>query len=325
MEMCMYCPECGNDAEEAKFCPECGADLRRLGSDPVCADCGSEIPDGAKFCPECGQATGVTRTADAPEAMTEPEAAAGAAAGTVRRTGKRGRSAGASSQQQRRQQPRPQQKDRPQPAGTKSAAGSPKRLSPAVIWGGFGAAAVIVILVVVFVTSGGGGSPAPAATTGTQSVKPVSADTSGSYNDLVQRANGLYDQGATAFDAEKFDQGSAYFAAAAKVYAAAWKLQSTEPGVGTDFATSLFYSGQIEPALSQIERVLAKSPEFQTAWFNKGNYLAEKARLAEQDGNAKVAKAAYADARVAYEKAVALGADTPSGQQAQQRLDALPQ
>ena len=23
----MYCPECGNDAGDAKFCPECGADL----------------------------------------------------------------------------------------------------------------------------------------------------------------------------------------------------------------------------------------------------------------------------------------------------------
>ena len=148
---------------------------------------------------------------------------------------------------------------------------------------------------------------------GSQSVKPVSADTSGSYNDLVQRANGLYDQGATAFDSEQYDQGSAYFAAAAKVYAAAWKQQSTDPGVGTDFATSLFYSGQIEPALSRSSSVLAKSPEFQTAWFNKGNYLAEKARQAEQDGDAKVAKAAYADARVAYEKAVALGADDAFG------------
>ena len=26
----MYCPECGNDAGEAKFCPECGADLAGL-------------------------------------------------------------------------------------------------------------------------------------------------------------------------------------------------------------------------------------------------------------------------------------------------------
>ena len=141
----------------------------------------------------------------------------------------------------------------------------------------------------------------------------------------MQRGNGLYDQGAAAFDAQKYDQGAAYFAAAAKVYAAAWKQQNTEPGVGTDYATALFYSGQIEPALSQIARVLAKAPEFQTAWFNKGNYLAEKARQAEQDGDAAAAKAANADARVAYEKAVALGADTASGQQAQQRLDALPQ
>ena len=74
-----------------------------------------------------------------------------------------------------------------------------------------------------------------------------------------------------------------------------------------------------------MEKVLAQSPEFQTAWFNKGNYLAEKARQAEQDGDAKTAKAAYADARVAYEKAVALDADSASGQQAQQRLDELPQ
>jgi hypothetical protein len=109
------------------------------------------------------------------------------------------------------------------------------------------------------------------------------------------------------------------------VYAAAWKQQSTDPGVGTDFATSLFYSGQIESAIRQVELVLAKSPTFQTAWFNKGNYLSEKARQAEEDGDAKTAKAAYADARVAYEKAVALGADSASGQQAQQRLDALPQ
>jgi hypothetical protein len=262
-------------------------------------------------------------------AVIEQKAAAGAAAGAVRRTGTRGRSAGATRQPQRRQQPQPQQKNGPQaaaakPAAAKPAAGSPRRLSPAVIWGGFGAAAVIVILVVVFVASGGGGSPAPAATTGTQSVKPVSADTSGSYSDLVQRANGLYDQGSAAFQAKKYDQGAAYFGAAAKVYAAAWKKQSTDPAVGTDYATALFYSGRIEPALSQVGGVLAQSPEFQTAWFNKGNYLTEKARRAEQDGDAKAAKAAYAAARVAYEKAVALGADTASGQQAQQSLDALP-
>ena len=194
-----------------------------------------------------------------------------------------------------------------------------------MIWGGFGIAAVAVILIVVLV-AGGGGDPTGATTSdGAQSVQPVSADTSGSYGELVQRANGLYDQGASSFDAQKYDQGAAYFEAAATVYAAAWKQQSTEPSVGTDYATSLFYSGKIKPAISLIERVLAKSPTFQTGWFNKGNYLSEQARQAEQDGDAQAAKAAYADARVAYEKAVSLGADSASGQQAQQRLDELPQ
>ena len=191
-----------------------------------------------------------------------------------------------------------------------------------MIWGGFAAAAAVIIVVVILVSSGG--SPSRAVTTGTQSVKPVAADTSGSYSALVQRANDIYDQGATAFQAKNDAQGAAYFEAAAKVYAAAWKQQSTDPGVGTDYATSLFYSGQIDPAIAQIDRVLAKSPTFQTAWFNKGNYLSEKARQSGEAGNAKDAKATYAEARAAYEKTIALGATTATGAQAQQRLDALP-
>ena len=309
----MYCTECGHDAEDANFCPDCGADLRDLAAAaPACEECGTEVPAGARFCPECGAPAGAAAEAAAP--------ASGSAAG--RRTGTRGRSSGAARRQQR-----PAKQATRQPAPEKTA-GSSRRLSPAVIWGGFGVAAVVIVLIVVFVNSGGGagGQASGAAPSGgSQSVQPVAADTSGSYGELVERANGLYDQGAAAFDAEQWDQGAAYFVAAAKVYAAAWKQQSTDPGVGTDFATSLFYSGRIDPALEQVEQVLAKTPTFQTGWLNKGNYLAEKARVAEQDGSAKVAKAAYADARVAYEKAVALGAESASGQQARQRLDALPQ
>lgn len=307
----MYCSECGNDVEDANFCAECGADLK-AGAPPACPSCGAELADGAKFCTECGAATGKQPNAAA--------ASAAPAASGVRRTGTRGRTGSGGARPEER--PRPP-KGKAQPAQKASAAG-PRRISPAVIWGGFAAAAAVIIVVVILVANGGG-SPSSAATTGTQSVRPVAADTSGSYSVLVARANDIYDQGATAFQAKNYTQGSAYFEAAAKVYAAAWKQQSTDPGVGTDYATSLFYSGQIDPALAQIERVLATSPTFQTAWFNKGNYLSEKARQSGAAGNAKDAKATYAQAKAAYDKAIALGATTTTGTQAQQRLDALPQ
>jgi hypothetical protein len=314
----MYCPECGEDARQAKFCPECGVDLRRLATEPLCGACGEDLPEGARFCPECGEASA------AADARGVAPAAGRAQTGGGRRTGTRGRGAGSGRAQQRRQEP--PRKARPQePAAREAAPAGGRRFSPAVIWGGFGLLAVVVVLVVVFAVNGGGEPSSAGTAAGTQSVQPVSADTSGSYSQLVQRANGLYDQGAAAFESEQWDQGSAYFAAAAEVYAAAWAKQSTSPNVGTDFATSLFYSGEVEAAVTQVEEVLAASPGFQTGWFNKGNYLTERARHAEQDGDTKAAAAAYDDARAAFEKAVALGEGTASGQQAQQRLDALPQ
>ena len=70
--------------------------------------------------------------------------------------------------------------------------------------------------------------------------------------------------------------------------------------------------------------MLAQFPEFQTAWFNKGNYLSQKASQADTAGNAKAARVAYAGARVAYQKAIALDPNSSSGQQAKQQLSALP-
>ena len=171
-------------------------------------------------------------------------AAAGAAAGGGgRRTGTRGRGSGATRQQQRRQQP-PQRKTRQEPAGNSAG----RRLAQARLPGadlgrlrrrrrdrhprrrarderrrGFS-----------------GARPSPPGRRASSRSAPTPAGATGRS---CERANGLYDQGAAAFDAEQYDQGAAYFEAAAKVYAAAWKQQSTDPGVGTDYATSLFYSG----------------------------------------------------------------------------------
>ena len=105
----------------------------------------------------------------------------------------------------------------------------------------------------------------------------MNADTSGSYDDLVARANELYDKGDKPFQNQDFEQGGAYFTAAAKVYAAAWKKQATDPGVGTDYAVALFYSGDIPAALKQIDAVLKANPDFQKAWLNKGIFISHEA------------------------------------------------
>jgi hypothetical protein len=318
----MYCPACGADAGNAKFCPECGTSLKDLAGPPVCSACGAEVPDGAKFCPECGEPVRAAAGRSGARAVVPEESEAAApASGGGRRTGTRGKSAGAG--QQRRQPPRAEQPAKGK--GGRAAAARPAgRVSPVVAWGVIIAVVAIAAVVVVFYAAGRGGGTGTGATPGTSSAQPVAADTSGSYPELVQRANDLYDQGTVKFQAKQYAQGGEYYLAASKVYAAALKQKAGDPAVGTDYATSLFYSGKIVAALEQIDKVIAQSPDFQTAWFNKGNYLAEKASQAEKAGNAKAARTAYAGARAAYQKAIALDPSSSSGQQARQQLSSLP-
>jgi hypothetical protein len=259
----MYCPECGNDAGDAKFCPECGANL-------------GGVKDALSGKPAAKSAAAAPKGDDATEA------------------------AAASSD-------------------------GPRRLSPAVIWGGFGALAVVVIVIVVMVSGGfgGGSSGAAAPDSSTAPVQAVNADTSGSYSELVSRANDLYDQGDTAFQNQDFDQGGAYFAAAAKVYGAAWKKQATDPSVGTDYAVSLFYSGDIASALKQVDSVLAANPDWQKGWLNKGVFLSHEARIAKQQGDTKNVKKFNAQAKQALTKAVAIDASSDAGKQADQALQQL--
>lgn len=261
----MYCPECGNDADNAKFCPECGANL-----------------DGVK------------------DALDGKPAA---------KPAKQGGAAAA------------------KPAPAKAApAGGPTRLSPAVIWGGFGAVAVVVIVIVVMISGGfgGGSGGGDTASASNGPVEAVTADTSGSYGDLVARANDLYDQGNTKFQNQEYDQGGAYFTAAAKVYAAAWKKQPGDPGVGTDYAVALFYSGDIPSALKQIDAVLEGDPDFQKGWLNKGIFVSHEGQLAKQDGDDKQAQKYFDEARRSLTKAVALDAKSEAGQQADSFLQSLP-
>jgi hypothetical protein len=256
-----------------------------------CPDCGSEAGE-AKFCPECGADLSAVR---------------GAVRGAKGGPKGGGKKAGATLG------PQP----RPEPSRGPSAA---------LLWGGIAVvAAIVVVLVLVFsgdsadntaATGDGGG--------GTGTTTPIEADTSGSYSELVDRANGLYDQGDALFKQNQIEQGAAYFAAAAKIYQAAWKKQPGDPNVGTDWATALFYSGDIEGAVKQIDVILTKDPEFQTGWFNKGNYLAHEARITEQTGDAKAAKKLYEEARQAYLRAVAIDPASDVGKEADKRLKDIP-
>ena len=250
----MYCPECGNDAGEAKFCPECGTNL-----------------------------------AGVQNAM-------------------RGKTGGADE------------------AGDEGAAAPARRgVSPAVIWGGFAVVAVVVIVIVVMVSGGFGSSGSGGDETaggGGSSAAPVGV-TSGSYDELVAKGNEFYDKGDAAFQNQDFNGGGQYFQAAAMTYAAAWQKQQTDPGVGTDYATSLFYSGNIDAALSQIQDVLKKFPKYQAAYYNLGNYLSHQARIAEQDGDKKTAEEATVAAKEAYTKAVAIDPESEVGKQADASLQQL--
>lgn len=259
----MYCPECGNEAGNAKFCPECGADLGGV-----------------------------------------QEALRGKT--TARQGGGAKRGGGASAQQ-------------PAAAAQPAARG----LSPAVIWGGFGVLAVVVIVVVVMISGGFGATGSGGGDAAEVSAAPVQGVTTGSYEELVQKGNELYDQGDAAFQAQDFEQGSAYFRAAAMTYAAAWQKKQSEPGVGTDLATSLFYAGNIDDAVKQVNVVIKKFPDFQAAYYNLGNYLAHKARIADSEGDAKTAKAETAAAKAAYAKAVAIDPASEVGKQADASLEQL--
>ena len=256
-----------------------------------CPECGTDAGE-ARFCPECGE-----NLAGVKDALTGKPAAKAAKAGPDVAA------------------------DTPAAAPT---GGGPGRLSPAVVWGAFGALAIVVIIVVIMVSGGfGGGSGESGAGSAGQS-EAVEADTSGSYEELVQRANELYDQGDAAFQEQGLEQGSAYFAAAAKVYAAAWAKQATDPGVGTDFSVALFYSGDIEAALARIDEVLEANPDFQKGWLNKGIFLSHEARMMGQ-ADTEQADKLFRQAKAAFTKAVAIDPKSDAGKQADQSLQALSQ
>ena len=304
----MYCPECGHDAGDAKFCPECGADLARirgtLSNQPSGRRTGNQGRRGGADRGGAGRQNAGGRSGGGQSAAGRSGAAGGEGAG--RRSG-----------------------PRPKGSARRTASAAPARparrgLSPALIWGVCGAVAVIVVVAVI-AYSGGFGSAGPSATA-SSSATPVPGVVTGSYGTLVQDANNFYNQGDAQFTKKNYSQGAAYFQAAATTYAAAWKLQSSDPSVGTDYATSLFYAGHTDAAIQQARAVIKKSPNFQAVYLNLGIYLASKASDAQQSGGSSASvKSTYSEARQAFTKAVSLNPGSTEGTQAATSLKSLPQ
>jgi tetratricopeptide (TPR) repeat protein len=252
-----------------------------------CPECGHEA-DEAKFCPECGNDLTKAR-----QALRRPsKKPAGSSPPKVQPSRSARRAA------ERRGEPAPSGGSR----------------SPLFIWLGIAAIAVVAVAIVFALGGGSGGGPAETAP------EPVAADTSGSYSELVDRGNGLYDQGIEAFNRDDSAGGEAYFKAASQVYRAAWKKQPGDPNVGTDYAVSLFYQRHHDEGIKQIEVVLKQNPDFQAAHLNKGIFLQTEAGEAKDK-----AKAAdyLAEAKVAFQKAVSIDPASDAGKHAAEALQSL--
>jgi len=256
-----------------------------------CPECGHDAAD-AKFCPECG--SDLTAAKAARRGRPARPVAAAPAQNQRPRTARRAA--------ERRGEPVP--------------SGRPRSLL--WIWLGFAAVAVVAVVIIVVV----GGSKGPGGTSAASGV-PVAADTSGSYSELVARANALYDTGIAAFDKNDDAGGAVSFRTAAEVYAAAWKKQPGDAGVGTDYAVALFYSGQTDQALKQIDAVLKTNPDFQTAHLNKGIFLKTAASEAKNGGDTKKGADLLGQAKVALEKAASLDPASDAGKRAAEQLQGL--
>jgi tetratricopeptide (TPR) repeat protein len=252
-----------------------------------CPECGHGA-DEAKFCPECGNDLTKAR-----EALRRP----------ARKP--------AGESQTKAQRPRSARR-----AAGRGAEPAPSGRSRSTLWVWLGFAAIAVVVVAIVFAAGGGSSGDPAAAV----AEPVAADTSGSYSELVDRANGLYDQGIAAFNKDDSAGGEAYFKAASQVYRAAWKKQPGDPSVGTDLAVSLFYMRHHDEGIKQIEIVIKKNPDFQAAHLNKGIFLQTEAG----EANDKAKAADYlAEAKVAFQKAVSIDPASDAGKHAAEALQSL--
>ena len=265
-----------------------------------CPECGFDAGE-AKFCPECGTKLDQVREAVRGAGAVKGARTTGSSRAGARKGGDRTDDAVESAS---RGGPRPAK------SGT----------NPTYVWIGVAVVAIVAAVAMYMLTTHKNSSSSGAS--------PVAADTTGTYDQLVQRANAHYDQGNPYAQKGDFTSAQPYFLAAAKEYAAAWAQRATDPNVGSDYSVALFYAGDPNGALSVANKALALKPTgdtLQKVLYNKGNYLAMIGRGEMQSGKTSAGKAHLAQAKAAYRASVAVAKSTATGQAAKQALSGLSQ
>jgi len=260
-----------------------------------CPECGSDS-DSATDCPVCGANFEWVRQKGHGGGQAEPVSATGSArprrpASAARTTGSAKRS-GSGKRRGRGGVRASARVSSARPVAVKARRNATRLIICC------GVAAVVVVAVAVVALHGHRNT----------SSAPV-ADTSGTYAQLVARANAQFDQGSPYLEKGALALAEPYFTAAAEEYRAAWALRSSDPAVGSDYATALYYSGKVTSATTVIDAVLALKPTgdvLQKVLFNRGNYLATAGRVAEQRGKTAQATRLLASAKASYRTAIAV-------------------
>lgn len=96
-----------------------------------------------------------------------------------------------------------------------------------------------------------------------------------SYTVLVSLGNTYYDWANELTQASQNNTAAAGNAAlswnaARDNYAKALKVQDDDPNVSTDYAITLYYTGDTNAAITEVNRVIKENPTFAPAYFNLG-------------------------------------------------------
>lgn len=102
-----------------------------------------------------------------------------------------------------------------------------------------------------------------------------------SFTILATLGNEYFNWAAAVANDKTSPQGAStpYWTLAIGYYERAYAIQP-EPALGTDLAIAYDYSGRLDDAVSQAQRITSTTPTFSPAWYHMGRFLERKGDVA---------------------------------------------